>query len=228
MWYKRVNTFLELKTNHRFQNDVQWGKLLERYHPEGPSKRDIKTINTQVLGLGDGKYFTEKDLPYNLCYAVKTNLNQNAINDAIFKKVIEETHFKDLSEPPPKFTICIKALQMTKKVNRTKQTYRDIIYQVLQNIVHACCGNVHIGGGRGGTQHYDPLLNLYIGCLVMITENLDIQNLMANGSMCISKGLKLTDPQKTMECINIIDGYYVNCVETDDIEYTEVELQEHK
>ena len=50
---------------------------------------------------------------------------------------------------------------------------------------------------------------------------------MANGSMCIFKGIKLKGPQKTMECINI-DGYYVNCVEADDIEYMEVELQEHK
>ena len=50
---------------------------------------------------------------------------------------------------------------------------------------------------------------------------------MANGSLCIFKGLKLKDPKKTMECINI-DGYFVNCVEADDIEYMEVELLEHK
>ena len=39
----------------------------------------------------------------------------------------------------------------------------------------------------------------------------------------IFKRLKLKNPQKTMEYINI-DGYYVNCVEAYDIEYTEVEL----
>ena len=62
----------------------------------------------------------------------------------------------------------------------------------------------------------------------MITENLDVQNSMANGSTCIFKGLKLKDHQKTMECINI-DSYYVNCVEADDVKYMEVELlQEHK
>ena len=99
--------------------------------------------------------------------------------------------------------------------------------QVLQNIVYACCGNTHVGVGRGGAQHYDPLLKLYVGCLIMITENLDVQNSMANGSMCIFRGIKLKNPHKTMECINI-DGYYVNCVEADDIEYMEVELLEHK
>ena len=81
-------------------------------------EKDIETINTQVLG--EGKNLTEKDLPDSLCYAAKTNLDQNAINDAIFKKVIEETHSKDLSEPPTKFTICIKALKMKIKVNGTK------------------------------------------------------------------------------------------------------------
>ena len=31
---------------------------------------------------------------------------------------------------------------------------------VLQDIVHACCGDLlNVGGGRGGAQHYDSLLN---------------------------------------------------------------------
>ena len=45
--------------------------------------------------------------------------------------------------------------------------------------------------------------------------------------ICFFKEVKLKDPQKTMECINI-DDYYVNCVEAVNIEYMEVELQEHK
>ena len=77
---------MEVKTNHRFKNDVQWGKLLERYRSDGPSKKDIKKINTRVFG--GGKYLTEEDIPDNICYAAKTNLDRNAINDAIFKKRI--------------------------------------------------------------------------------------------------------------------------------------------
>ena len=97
---------------------------------------------------------------------------------------------------------------------------------VLQSIVHSGCGNVHVGGERGDSQHYDPLLKLYNDCLVMISEHRDVQSSMANGSMCIFKGLKLKDPQKTMEYITI-DGYYVNYDKVDDIEYIKVELQEH-
>ena len=55
---------------------------------------------------------------------------------------------------------------------------------MLQNIVHACCGDAHVGGGRRDVQHCDPPLKSCIGCLVMITENLYVQNSMNNGSMC--------------------------------------------
>ena len=91
---------------------------------------------------------------------------------------------KDLSEPQPKLTICIKVSQMNKKVNGTRQTYRDM-NRVLQNIVYSCNRDAHLGVGKRGSQHYDDLfLKLFITCLVMIIENLNIHNSMSNGSMC--------------------------------------------
>ena len=59
----------------------------------------------------------------------------------------------------------------------------------------------------------------------MISENIDVVNSMANGSMCKFVGLELKD-NVTMGSINI-DDYYVNCVEADDVEYMVLELQEH-
>ena len=224
LWHEGVDTFLELKTNHRFKDDPEWGELLERYRADGPSTQDIEAINKRVVG--EGKHLSAKDLPDNLCYAAKTNLDRNAINDAIFKKLIEETHSKELSIPPSTFVICIKASRMKQKVSETRQTYKDM-NPMLRNIVHSCCGDAHVAGGRGNSQHYDPLLKLYVGCPVMITENLDVANSMANGLMCTFKGVQLKNPNKTLDCINI-DGYYVNCVEADDVEYMEVELQEHR
>ena len=64
-----------------------------------------------------------------------------------------------------KFTICIEASQIKIKVNGTKQIYRDICH-VLQDIVHECCGNVHVGGRRGGLQHYDQLLKIVLVVLL--------------------------------------------------------------
>jgi len=63
----------------------------------------------------------------------------------------------------------------------------------------------------------------------MITENIDVVNSMANGSMCRFIGIKMKHglgPEK-IGYVNI-DGYYVQCVDAEDLEYIEVELQEHK
>ena len=49
---------------------------------------------------------------------------------------------------------------------------------------------------------------------------------MANGSMCKFVGLKLKS-NVNMGSINI-DGYYVNCVEANEVKYMVLELQEHK
>ena len=97
--------------------------------------------------------------------------------------------------------------------------------QLLQNLIYTCCGDAHIKGGRSNSQRFDPLLKLYVGCPVMISENIDVVNSMANGSMCKFVGLELKD-NVTMGSINI-DDYYVNCVEADDVEYMVLELQEH-
>jgi len=55
--------------------------------------------------------------------------------------------------------------------------------------IYACCGDADVVGcGKEGAQQYDPLLTFYRSCLVMITANQDIQNSIANGSMCIFDG----------------------------------------
>ena len=63
---------------------------------------------------------------------------------------------------------------------------------VLQNIVHACCVDVHVDSERGGSQHYGPLLKLYIGCLMIITEKLNVKNSMA----MYFQGNKVEGPSK--------------------------------
>ena len=59
--------------------------------------------------------------------------------------MIEEKYFDDFMEPPTKLTICIKASYMKIIVNGTKQRYRDLC-RVILDIVHAFCGDAHVGG----------------------------------------------------------------------------------
>ena len=223
-WHHKVNTFLELRTNHRFSLDEKWGKLLQRFQRNGPTLDDVKMINARVIE--DSNDLKESDIPDDICYAVRTNIDRNAINNAVFKKVVElSKHSKQFVDVKPKFTLCIKASEMKIKVADTKRTFKDMSH-LLQNLIYTCCGDAHIRGGRGNTQRFDPLLKLYVGCPVMISENIDVANSMANGSMCKFVGLKLKS-NVNMGSINI-DGYYVNCVEANEVEYMVLELQEHK
>ena len=52
VWHTNVNTFLELKTNHRFNNDPEWGELLERFSNDGPTDNDIDFINSKIVTDG--------------------------------------------------------------------------------------------------------------------------------------------------------------------------------
>jgi hypothetical protein len=225
-WYDGVNTFLELQTNHRFHNDKKWGKLLERYRLTGPTIKDIHTINTRVVCEDNG--LSEDSLPDNICYAVKTNIDRCAINDAIFSKLLSKTHSKDFRITPPDFTVCIKASGMKIKKDGTKQTYVDM-KPVVKDMVHSCCCDAHVKGGRDYTQKFDPMLKLYVGCPVMITKNIDVTKCEANGAMCTFKGIEFNPGLGLQDITYVnIDGYYVRCVDASNIRYLVLELQENK
>jgi hypothetical protein len=67
-WYDGVNTFLELKTNHRFGKDKMWGKVLQQYRLTGPTIKDIRTLNNRVVCEANG--LSKDSLPNNICYAI--------------------------------------------------------------------------------------------------------------------------------------------------------------
>ena len=124
-------------------------------------------INARVIE--DSNDLKESDIPNDICYAVRTNMDRNAINDAVFKKVVElSKHSKQFVDVKPKFTLCIKASEMKIKVADTKRTFKDMSH-LLQNLIYTCCGDAHIRSGRCNTKRFDPLLKLYVGCPVMIS-----------------------------------------------------------
>ena len=101
-----VHNFLELKTNHRFQEDNRWGNL-QRYQSNGLTEEDVQIINKRVIL--EQNNLTENEIPHDATYVVKLNSYRCAINDAIFANHLAETCSKDIHVDPPKHTICIKA-----------------------------------------------------------------------------------------------------------------------
>jgi hypothetical protein len=114
------------------------------------------------------------------------------------------------------------------KKDCTKQTYVDM-KPVVIDVVHSSCCDAQVKGGREYTQHFDPILKLYVGCPVMITKNIDVTKCKANGAMCTFKGIEL-NPGLGPQDIHYanIDGYYVRCVDANQVRYLVLELQENK
>jgi hypothetical protein len=69
-----------------------------------------------------------------------------------------------------------------------------------------------------------PLLCLFYGCELMVTENEDVLQGIANGTVCKFRKLVLKQGAE-LEKINMYN-YWVHAVGTDNIEYIEVEWQD--
>ena len=223
-----VNTYLELKTNHRFSNDPKWGELLARFRTTGPTIEDIIFINNHVIKR-------QSDLPSNTTYGVFTNVSRCAINEGIFCEFLKENHSQLIGQQTPDYSICIMASDMQLKKNQSGNAYADCSDSV-KHIICSSCADCHITAGkkkdtRKGSknkkrsEYVDPLLKLYCGRPCMITRNLSVTEKQANGTTGKFKRLKLKNDYCSVSTINI-DGYYTKCVEAKDVAYIELELKD--
>ena len=92
---------------HRFDKDPMFGVILQRWREIGPPNEDVALLNERVVGSRGGP--SEEDIPDDVIYAVKTNFDRNAINDAVFAEHLKKTHFKSERRDPPSHTIVILA-----------------------------------------------------------------------------------------------------------------------
>jgi PIF1-like helicase len=234
LWTEWVDIFLELKTNHRFKNDPKWGEILCRFRNEGPTIEDVNTIiNTRVLESPTGP--RASDIPADSTYATASNLDCVAINDGIFAKHLASTHSKNPNVEPPKHMICIKASNLKWKEDGRTSSLNNIS----KDILYACCGEAHVFSGRvkkntksgkltpSREKMYSPLLKIYYDRPMMLTDNLDVENGLANGSMCNVREVILSDgiTYQNLEKIQI-DGYYVWCADVSQVREIKLQLQE--
>jgi PIF1-like helicase len=232
MWTEWVDIFFELKTNHRFNEDLQWGNILTRFRNEGPSADDVTRINRRVIGSTNGP--SASDIPADATYATSSNLDRVAINDGIFSNHLASTHSKDPSVEPPKHTICIKASNLKWTSNGKKTP----LNQISKDILYACCGEAHVFSGslrKGGNgrltpnrqKMYSPLLKVFYDRPMMLTDNVDVERGIANGSMCNVKEVVLSDGVTFVNLERIlIDGYYVWCADVSQVRELKLQLQE--
>ena len=163
-----VNCYIELNGNHRFATDPDWSNLLMRFRNGVPTNSDIDTINSRVVNPNTDV------IPSDMKYATFTNHDRDTINTAIFHQKIKYSH--DNHHNTNNFIIIFCDNIKIKKINE---------YMILEkpDKFYKCCSESHLKSERSGRM--DPVLKIYIGCEVMLTENIDVPNGLANGTRAI-------------------------------------------
>ena len=222
IWYDYVNIYMELQTNHRFNQDPRWGRMLQKSRMEDLNQDEIDIINERVVSNLNN--VLESQIPSDTVYATKDNKDKTAINDGIFSLHISRTHSTDKEYPIPKHTICIKASNISFKTSAGRGNYTVDPQPRAANVIYSCCGDCHVKDSNG--KWHDPMLKLYFGRPLSITQNLDVGNCIANGAMCKFKGIVLKEglqPETAFTPI-LYDGYHVNTVDVSSVEFLVVEM----
>ena len=218
-FHEWVHTMLELKTNHRFKNDPRWGQMLLRCREQGLSTHDVGILNRRVVDSVYGPSST--DLPDDLVYVSKTNVDKAAINSAIFVEHVRHTHSMNEFVTPPNHTICVRAGDLEWKKARTKREYYKF-NQEAKDIFYTCCSDAHV---KENGKCYDPMLKLYHGRPLCISENLDVSNCIANGTMCVFEGVVFNDGIAPSDLdVILVDGYFVRCADVCQIKCIRVKV----
>ena len=109
---------------------------------------------------------------------------------------------------------------------KRKTHYKDYP-DIIKNILHAQCSDIHVHKSGNESAFIDPMLKLYFERPIMINENVDVEKAVANGSVGQFMRLKLKNGWVDVFVINI-DGYYIYCVEAKDVQYIVLLLESSK
>ena len=97
-WHQLINTVLFLKSDHRFVDNLQCGKLVERFSNGTVTREDIQMINSRLIDdnkeNGDIIHLPKEDTS-DIYYTCAVNTERNSITTSIFKDYINITHPKE-------------------------------------------------------------------------------------------------------------------------------------
>jgi hypothetical protein len=182
-----INCYIELHGLHRFQEDPEWGKILQRIRNDEYTQHDIDAINECVI---NGPQKGNGALPGNVSYCVYGNADRTAINAGIFTNVLK-AHWKTSNEQPQHIVV-VRAgniMRVTKSKKKVEMGVQDKLY------VYENCGDHRVRAKiKGRTGHFvDPLLKLYYHVPLMFVSNEDVPNGHANGTRVLLEGVVLKE-----------------------------------
>ena len=177
----------KLKTNHRFEDDEEFGDLLDRYRSDNWTEGDINTINSRIIDARTGMMSPNND-NVDVTYACAYNKERNAVTKTIFSRHVDKSYpivkpgddDQSACDGIPRHTIIIESLIET-KVGVRSEVFHDY---AIDNHGDA---DVKVGTSK----HIDPALILYSGIPLMKTTNKDIEKGRGNGTLCRGFSVKL-------------------------------------
>ena len=200
-WFNWINSYIELKYNHRAKDDPFYAEILDRFRNGVPTSDDIDRLNERVIQN------TEK-IPENTRFACFANKDRCAINNTIFMKHLQATHSKTAKGSRPNHTLIIGASDITLENQNGSRKFP------FERILYEKCSEADVG--RSGNR-IDPCLKLYMGCPLMLTENKDVRNGEANGCPCTLRQIVLKKNVKPKA--KNVNGYWVNFVKAHQVAY---------
>jgi len=155
-----------------------------------------------------------EDLPTNLAYAVYRNVDKSAINNGIFAEHLKKTHSTNPRDRMPLHTIIIRSDDLTWKSNQ--KAFGKRAKQSLWSECSDC--NIKTTGEHG--KFVDAFLKLSTNMPLMYTENHDVSNGIANGTLCylLKVVLHVHVTENDFSSTNV-DGYFVRTIDATKVDY---------
>ena len=210
-WEQSLTHMVELKGTHRYNRCSIMQQIMPKVRENGLSNEDREILNSRVI---DGLTLKIPN-PKKTRFATFSNEKRCAINAHVFKHNLIQNHSECTESNICTSSIVIKA--------HAEWPQRNIPLSFGQRkLLFEECPEAKIKNTQ--SQRCDPFLCLFDGCNVMVNENVDVENGIANGTTCIFKKAKLK-PGAILYPIKM-HGYWVNSVSVDDVEHLQLQWQD--
>jgi hypothetical protein len=206
-----INCYIELHGLHRFKDDLEWGRILQRIRNDEYTQHDIDSINECVISE---QGTTRQNLPADISYCVYGNTDRTAINAGYFINILK-AHW-NVSNAQPTHIVVVKAGDMKRVSKRNAKL--ELGVKDKQYIYEHCSDHrvsARIKGRRG---HFvDPMLKLYYHVPLMLVSNEDVPNGHANGTRVLLEAVVFKENLNT-ETLTI-DGFQCPSIDATSIEH---------
>ena len=201
-WKQSLNQLVELDGHHHYADDPALGNAMASARNGNPQalraimkKRVIKANNLTIPPGVESRFATH------------TNKKRTSINAQIFQEYLQTFHHTDVNTPIPQGTLIIRGTgswaksQLKMGHNAHKKLWEN-------------CSDADI---RNGHTMANPFLCLFYGCELMVNDNIDVKNGIANGTCCQFEKAFLR-PGTTVEKMQV-HGRWVNTVDINNVDH---------